>query len=212
MTNKIHWNILDKKRTKHLPRLSAFNDSFYLAGGTALALQIGHRDSVDFDFFTEKSFDTEKLENKINKVFSGYKIKISQKEPNTLSVTIDSEVNLSFISYKYPLLNKLIKTKHLKLASIVDIGAMKLSAIISRSTIKDYVDLYYIIKNIGLEKLISSTEIKYPEIDTNLILKSLVYFKDIKKEPIDFKEDKEVKLSEIKTFLKKSVQIYLKKQ
>ena len=76
--------------------------------------------------------------------------------------------------------------------SIKDIGCMKLSAIISRATNKDYIDLYYILQRVELLELLKWAEQKFPEIDTNLILKSLVYFEDVEVETINFKHNKEV--------------------
>lgn len=94
------------------------------------------------------------------------------------------------------------KEKYLELASVEDIGCMKLSAITSRAANKDYIDIYYILKEvICLEELLALTRKKFPQINTNLILKSLVYFKDVEIEPIMFKENKEVDFSEVKEFL-----------
>lgn len=70
----IHYHILDGERRNILPLLGELKGQFYLAGGTGLALQIGHRDSIDFDFFTETDFDTALLLQKLEKVFAGKKI------------------------------------------------------------------------------------------------------------------------------------------
>src|SRR5579863_2282509 len=108
---ELYWHILDKKRRDILPLLKNFTeDGFYLAGGTALALQFGHRDSEDFDFFKQKAFDTGKLKEKINSVFAGHQIVYSQEEKNTLSCEIDEDIELSFISHNYPLQKPLLHT------------------------------------------------------------------------------------------------------
>ncbi len=176
------YNILDKKRLDILPLFKNFKDDFYLAGGTALALQIGHRDSIDFDFFTEKEFDTKILFNKLQGVFKGGNIKKVQEEKNTLTVVVDNDIKISFFTYQYPLLNELIVEENFRLASAQDIACMKLSAIISRSTMKDYVDLFFVLQFVGLSELFKGATEKFPEIDINLVLKSLVYFDDIKLE------------------------------
>ena len=88
---------------------------------------------------------------------------------------------------------------------MVDIGCMKLSAIVSRATNKDYVDLYYILEQVSLKKLLKSAREKMPELDQNLILKSLVYFSDLKKEALIFKNNKQVDLETIKDFFVKEV-------
>ena len=74
------YDILDEKRIKILPKLKFLKEEFYLAGGTALALQIGHRDSIDFDFFKQEKLDTEKLFYKIKNVFKEHKILKIQEE------------------------------------------------------------------------------------------------------------------------------------
>ncbi len=91
------YNILDKKRKSILPLFEPLKNEFYLAGGTALALQIGHRDSIDFDFFSDKDFDTKELFEKLEKIFSAYKIKKVQDEKNTLTIVVDDNVRLSFL-------------------------------------------------------------------------------------------------------------------
>ncbi len=202
----MHWNILDEQRKNILPLFAELsNEGFYLAGGTALALQIGHRDSIDFDFFKEQSFDTEKLFAKLEQVFKNHKILKTQEEHNTLGVVVDETIKISFMSYNYVLLKLLIESDYFPLASITDIGCMKLSAITSRSVLKDYVDLYFILKQISLREMIMLCETKFPNIDGNLILKSLVYFDDVHLEPIMFKENHDVDFETIKKFLKQEV-------
>jgi len=189
----LHWNILNDKRQTILPLLKKFSfDGFYLAGGTGLALQLGHRDSIDFDFFKEGDFDTTFL-----------------IEKNTVSCLIDDSIQLSFFGYRHSLLQPLIKTEHFDIASIVDIGCMKLSAITSRYVEKDYIDLYFILQNVSLSDLLENFIKKYPNFDKTLILKSLVYFDDVLKEPILFKENHNVSFETIKVFLQKAVKEYL---
>ncbi|MEA3449777.1 MAG: nucleotidyl transferase AbiEii/AbiGii toxin family protein, partial [Patescibacteria group bacterium] len=169
------YDILDKKRIEILPKLKSFKKDFYLAGGTALALQIGHRDSVDFDFFKQGDIDTKKLFNKIKEVFQGHKILKIQEEKNILTVLIDKNIKLSFFSYEYDMLKEKKNEENLFLASIEDIACMKLSAILSRASNKDYIDLYYIFKKYELKEIIDLCKRKFIDIDANLILKSLVY-------------------------------------
>ena len=89
------YNILDEKRLQLLPFFKAFKKDYYLAGGTGLALQIGHRDSVDFDFFTEGGIHSEKLFRKVKKVMKNYSLVKIQEEENTLSVLARSEEHTS---------------------------------------------------------------------------------------------------------------------
>jgi len=193
--------ILDKKRLDLLPLFKNFKNDFYLAGGTALALQIGHRDSIDFDFFKEGDVDTQKLFNSLEDFFSGHHLLKIQEERNTLGLIVDDSVKLSFFGYKHKLTKDLIDEENLKLASIEDIGCMKLSAITGRASNKDYIDLYYILQSISLMDLLEKASQKFPNLDRNLILKSLVYFDDINLEPIMFKNNNHIDLSEVKKFL-----------
>lgn len=207
----LHWNILDTKRLAILPLFKNFSsDKFYLAGGTGLALQLGHRDSIDFDFFKEGDFDTVLLIEKISLIFASHKLTITQQEKNTVSCLIDDSIQLSFFSYNHSLLYPFIETDYFNIASITDIGCMKLSAISSRYVEKDYVDLYFILQDLSLSLLLEDFIKKYPNFDKSLILKSLVYFDDVLREPILFKEGHDVSFETVKTFLQKTVKEYLK--
>ena len=88
---------------------------------------------------------------------------------------------------------------------------MKLLAITSRSVEEDYVDLYFILRQIRLEKLLAIAKEKFPTIDTNIFLKSLVYFEDIQEEPILFRHNDDIKLEAIKKYLSETVKNYLGK-
>lgn len=204
------YNILDKKRLDILPLFKIFKKDFYLAGGTALALQIGHRDSIDFDFFSQGDIDTKKIFEKITETFIDYKILKTQEEKNTLTVFISNGIKLSLFGYKYSLLNNTIDDENLRIASVEDIGCMKLSAITSRATNKDYIDLYYILQKIDLKNLLEKCSEKFLDLDTSLILKSLVYFDDIDTEPIIFKNNNFVKMIDVEKFLKKEVKRIIK--
>ena len=199
------YNILDKKRLDSLPLFKSFKDRFYLAGGTSLALQIGHRDSTDFDFFSEEDIHTEELFERLRKFFEGHKLLKIQEDPNTLTVLIDESVKISFFTYKYKLIDKTISDENLTYASIADIGCMKLSTITGRASNKDYVDLYFILKLFSLSDLLDKAHGKYPQLDRNLILKSLVYFEDITQEKIIFKNNNDIAFEEVKKRLRSEV-------
>lgn len=199
------YDILDKKRLELLPIFKNFKNDFYLAGGTALALQIGHRDSIDFDFFKEGEIDTQKLFDDLKESFAKHHLLKTQEEWNTLSLIVDDSVKLSFFGYKYKLIEELVTEENLNLASAEDIGCMKFSAITGRASNKDYIDLYYILQNIQLADLLEKAAEKLPDLDRNLILKSLVYFEDVNLEPIMFKNNNHVDFAEVKKFLVEKV-------
>jgi len=194
-------HILDSKRLAVLPLIAVSAQDFYLAGGTALALHLGHRDSIDFDFFRAESFSTEKLWEKLQTIFLSHTLLKTQDEIDTLSCVIDGEVRLSFFGYPYPLLKTALISNDIQLASLLDIGVMKLSAVTGRATWKDYVDVDEIIKSISLKDLLAAATIKLPNLDQTLILKSLTYFDDLLPEPIAYQPGFERTETEIKNNL-----------
>jgi hypothetical protein len=154
---------------KELPIL----DGFYLAGGTALSLQLGHRKSVDLDFFTD-NFPKREL---LLQAFSKYSPKVIQEAPGTLDLIID-DVKVSFLEYKYPLVSDFSNFEGVRMASIDDIACMKLSAVSSRGSKKDFIDLYKILQKIGLNEIFLKFDQKFKgvEYQKTHILKSLLTF------------------------------------
>lgn len=210
--DKLKLFILSENRKKVLSSFVFWKNEFYLAGGTGLALQIGHRDSVDFDFFSNNPFDPNKMIERLSKIFGQNLLKVTQIEKNTLSILLNSEIKISFMTYDYPLLEPLISTEYLNIASISDIACMKLSTIMQRSALKDYVDLYEIMKIYSLEQLILFAKKKYPMIDSTVILKSLSYLEDIIDEPLIYKNEKlKPSLDVLKQFFQDEVKKYINK-
>ena len=191
------YDILDAKRKAVFPLLGAFKNEFYLAGGTGLALQLGHRDSVYFDFFTKEHFDTIQLYEHCREVFTERSIVKVQEEKDTLTIFVDDVIKISFFRYPYPMLAMCIDEPYFQIASIADIGCMKLSAVVSRATKKDYIDLYYIFKHISLPELLDKLNDKMPDLDHILVLKSLMFFKDVPDEKIVFKHNCEIAFSKV---------------
>lgn len=204
-SGQLHFDILSHERQALLPLLSPLKSRFYLAGGTALALQKGHRDSIDFDFFTDQPFNPTQLQQEMASLLESHTVTVTQAAPNTLGSLVDSTIRLSFMTYQYPLIEPLLDSPSLKLASVLDIGCMKLSAIISRSTLKDYVDLYTILQDVNLDTLLKATQQKFPSVDPNVMLKALVYFDDVQEEPIAFQPGFAVERTTIETFLQTKV-------
>lgn len=199
----MHYEALDEKRQALLPAFADFKQDFYLAGGTALALQIGHRVSVDFDFFTEQDFETDELYERLRKTLG--QMPRTQESHRTLAIVAKEDVKISFIGYDYPLLSAPIDSDYMRLASVLDIGCMKLGAIVSRAELKDYVDLFFILKRIPLPELLESLSKKIPSLDRNLVLKALVSFDDVALEPIAFIQGNEVTPDEIRVSIVENV-------
>ncbi len=150
---------------------------FYLAGGTSLALQLGHRLSIDFDFFTDKTFSTQKIIQHLSKVG---KVSIQDESTGTLNLFLD-QIKLSFLLYPYPLIHSTHDFNQAKLASIDDIAAMKLIAIAQRGTKKDFIDMWILLKNgWNLTLIFETLEKKFSKTKYNKahLLKSLAYFED----------------------------------
>ncbi len=180
---------------------------FYLAGGTALALQIGHRKSFDLDFFAY-NFPKRDL---ILQNLKPYKPKIIHESDGTLDLLID-DVKVSFLLYKYPLVKNLIKFEGIYMASIIDIACMKLSAISSRGSKKDFIDIYVILQRNSLSYIFEMFEKKYKDVSFQklAILKSMIYFQDAENDPEpDFV--KYINWKEIKNFLEEKVKNYFDK-
>lgn len=192
-----------------MPALDFFKHDFYLAGGTALALQIGHRTSVDFDFFSQIPFDLNNLRIQAEQNFQKFNLQIITQEKQTLEVLANG-IKISFFYYPYPLLNEAINIEHLRMADQLDIGLMKLSAITQRSVLKDFVDLYLICQNIPLTELLAALPKKMPALNLNPVLKSLVYFDELEIEPLFFLNSYAVSLMQIKNFFTAEVKLLLK--
>ncbi len=208
----MHWNILDEARKDLLPALSfAKGAGFYLAGGTGLALQIGHRDSIDFDFFKEGSINPNEVFALAERALNGHKVVVVQNEPDTLTLLVDGSIKMSFFGYGHTCVAPLVTTEHIDLASLRDIGCMKLAAITGRSLEKDYIDLYFLLQSIALSELLADLQMKIPVLDETMVLKALVYFDDVTREPILFKENHNVTFETVQEFLRQHVKEYYKK-
>lgn len=185
-------------------------NNWYLAGGTALALQSGHRRSYDLDFFTEsKFFDEKKIEKNLND--SGEWITNSISKGTVYGVF--SETKMSFISYPYfKPAEKMHNFGTVSLLSPSDIAVMKIIAISQRGKKRDFFDLYWICQNVeSLYNSISKVRAQY-SVNQNLthILKSLVYFNDAETDPdpeVYFKAN----WKEVKNFFTKEIPIIVKK-
>jgi len=183
----MHPETLAPKTKKLLEKIGTHQwlKDYYLAGGTALALQLGHRQSIDLDFFTKKNINTPQLIAILSKegVF-----KLLKEEKDTVEGLLDG-VKVSFMSYPYSLIEKQIRfDKNIFLASAHDIALMKLTAIAGRNTKKDFIDLFvYLLKDKkDIQGLLKDMKKKFKGVDYDSmhICKSLVYFEEADKEPI----------------------------
>ncbi|MFO7789878.1 MAG: nucleotidyl transferase AbiEii/AbiGii toxin family protein [Bacteroidota bacterium] len=159
---------------------------FHLVGGTALALHLGHRISIDIDMFTMKSFNSSKLFEELK---SDFKIINKSADVNTLTITIQTKgnkelpVKVDLIRYAYPLLYPIAKSDNIRLLAVEDIIPMKLSALAGRSSKKDFYDIFYLLQKCSLSQMMDYFKQKYHNDNYLHILKSLIYFADADLEP-----------------------------
>lgn len=179
----MHSEVVSQQTKRVLEKVgqSELAPHFYLAGGTALALQIGHRQSIDLDWFSGHDFSNAQIKNSL----SGLGVfELTNEAEGTIEGVMD-QVRVSFFRYRYDLLFPLLGFEKIKLADERDIAAMKIDAISSRGSKKDFIDLYFLLEKYSLKELIEFFEKKYRDIKYNKlhILKSLVYFDDAENEP-----------------------------
>ncbi len=154
---------------------NAFAD-FRLVGGTALALQIGHRISVDIDLFSTDSFDQEALIQHLEKGF-GFQMQYSHK--NTLKGIINN-VFVDILTHPYPFIRAEVSSEGVRMAAAEDIAAMKVNAIIGNGTrVKDFVDLHFLLEQFSLKEILSFYIEKYDQRNDFHALKSICYFEDV---------------------------------
>lgn len=165
-----------------LKKLMAFPalEDFYLVGGTALSLHLGHRISVDLDLFSNSEFDTQELVQKLENEISIERIIGEAK--NTLNLVIDN-VEVDILRHNYPLIEPVSIVDGIRLLSEKDIAAMKLSAIARRGSKKDFYDIYFLLQKYSIDDIFSFYQQKYHNKELFHIVKSLVYYGEADYEP-----------------------------
>lgn len=199
----MHPEALTEEAKELLPLFKNFSD-FYLAGGTALALQLGHRISIDFDFFSTGKIAPDFL-SKVERVF-GKKLSVSVNNAEELTFLAGS-VKITFLHYPFPLLFSLLDFQSLRLAAGREIAAMKAYTIGRRGNFKDYVDLYFVLaeKVDTLENIIQNAERKYGEVfNARLFLEQLVYLEDVEDTEILFLKGR-AEREKLKKFFEKKI-------
>ncbi len=195
---------LTSKAKKVLPKLESFSD-FYLAGGTGLALQLGHRVSVDLDLFTQEEFPNDLL-SQVENEFSEAEIEAKIQQAEQLMVEINN-VEVTFIGYPFPVLSEFLDYKGVSVLPAKEIAAMKAYSVGRRATYKDYIDLYTVVKEeiTTLEEIIETCNKKFEEkFDKRIFLEQLVYLEDIEKKNIQFLNN-EVEQKEIQSFFEEKI-------
>ncbi len=168
-------NILSKNQLSVAKELSRFSNDFYLAGGTAIALQIGHRKSIDFDLFTEDAIDSQKI---LQNLESDKLDRILVNSTDELTCIYD-QVKITFLRYPFNF-DAEIELDFFRTPSLINLAAMKAYTLGRRSKWKDYVDLYFLLKTFTLEQIEEQAEKKFGKLfSKRLFREQLVYFDDI---------------------------------
>lgn len=174
---------IDENTKRVLEKIAetAIAKDFYLAGGTALAIQLGHRKSIDLDWFSQSDFANGDIKNILSEIG---RFKIIAEGAGTIHGELDG-VRVTFLHYKYGLLYPLLSFENINLADEKDIAAMKIDAVSSRGSKKDFFDLFFLLEKYSLSDMIGFFEQKFIDIEYNKlhILKSLAYFEDAESDP-----------------------------
>lgn len=152
------------------------NQQFALAGGTSLALQIGHRKSIDLDFFSEKSFSVDELESELR--FSGLTDIVIKNKNRRMLFTQIGGIKCDFVNEPAKILESYTKLENSFLYSIPDIAAMKLHTICGRGKRKDFFDIYCLLQQYSWEQLLDFFEKKYASDQLYFLWRSILYFTD----------------------------------
>lgn len=196
----MHEEILEEKQKSLLTLLRKFSPQFGLVGGTAIALHLGHRRSIDFDLFTAINFDTDKIREIIRKEHLIQDVLV--ENPNELTVFVDS-VKMTFYKYPFNIDFSLPFLDIIKIPDLTILGAMKAFALGKRAKWKDYVDLYFIFKKFNLKDIVDKAkQLFLGEFNEKLFREQLSYFNDIDRtEKIIYVNNFEVSDTEIEKSL-----------
>jgi len=203
----MHYESLNQETKKVWDKCSFLRDNFYLAGGTALALQIGHRVSVDLDFFSPDPIK-KTLVAKIEEQFNSVSVLVNTK--NELTLMVDN-VKMTFLHYPFILKYNTVDTNIVPLASVLDIASIKAYTIGRRRSFKDYVDLYFILSGgyVALSVIIAETKEKYNDaFNDRLFCEQLTSPEDLDDEAIVWLQKQQSK-TEMQNFFQEKVKEFL---
>jgi len=201
----MHTNILSKSQNDLLPLIKEFKKNFYLAGGTAIALSIGHRKSIDFDLFTPKQIRPQTIENAIRR--AGYDIEHTMVSTIDEYTIIVDGVKVSFISYPFKIVADSAWNDIARLPNLLTLASMKAYTLGRRAKWKDYVDLYFLIRDHFSLKVISDEAMRIftGGFNSRIFREQLAYFDGIDySEEVEFMPDKEASNEDVQNFLSKT--------
>ncbi|MCC7190842.1 MAG: nucleotidyl transferase AbiEii/AbiGii toxin family protein [Anaerolineales bacterium] len=178
--NDLFWNTVTEDMRLVLSGFSqtSIGARFYLGGGTARSLQLGHRRSVDLDFFSPTE-DIPSIRPMLEEALAPFQPALADSAWGNL-VYLSQNVRVGFYGYGFPLVAPLIETEDARLCSVEDIALMKMDALLSRAARKDFYDLYFICQKVNLRRLLELAPRKYPNVRDfeAQVVKRLVYFEN----------------------------------
>lgn len=184
---------------------------FNLVGGTSLALQIGHRISIDIDLFTDIEFNPSEIRSQLEQHYKLIDV-IENKTGLTQKIEYPANSNnyikTDIVKYSYKLLKPPIVLEGIRLLTKEDIIPMKLAAVANRGSKKDFYDIYFLLHEFNLKEMIDLFEKKFSNFNNFYIIKSLTYFEDAEKD-LNPKLLKDCNWEEVKLFIKTKVQDYI---
>ena len=197
----MHPEILTVGQVQLLPLIKIFTSQFGLVGGTAVALQLGHRRSIDFDLFSQKNFDNVSIIRMIKKK---YQIKHTYIDSSTELTIMINDIKLTFYAYPYSIAYSKNFQQVIKLPDLLTLAGMKAFALGRRAKWKDYIDLYFILQKYPFKSIVKKAEkIFGGQFNEKLFREQLSYFKDINySEPIEYLPGMAVRDETVKQELK----------
>ena len=197
----MHLEILNREQADLLPFIKKYLKQYYLVGGTAIALHIGHRRSIDFDLFTEGKVAFLTLKKQVSA--SGFQASIINQRTDQIHFILNN-VKLTFFQFPFLVPASTFHEKYFRIPDLPTLAAMKAFALGGRGKWKDYVDLYYLIKyHIGAKEICDKAKELFTDVfNPALFYKQLCYFDDISfEEQVEFMPGFEVSEEEVKAFL-----------
>jgi predicted nucleotidyltransferase component of viral defense system len=181
-------------------------NQFFLVGGTALALQMGHRFSIDLDLFTTSDFDQEEL---LTSLRNDFEVVVEVISPSIMITRIEN-VKVDFVRFRYGLLFPIQLAEGIRMLDMRDIAPMKLDAVTKRGSKKDFYDIYFLFQQMSLQSILDLYNEKFQHSTLFHVLKSLTYFNDAEEQSdpivfeksLDWKSVKETIESEVKKIYK----------
>ena len=203
----LHYETIDPttlELLKNLLQIPEFSD-LRLAGGTSLALQIGHRKSIDLDLFGKLDADSFAVSSRLSRLGES----ILLKQTQNIHIYLINGIKVDLVNYPYPWIEEINDRDQLRLAGKSDIAAIKLAAITGRGTRKDFIDLYFLLREFDLGTMLRFYSEKFYDGSPFLVLKSLAYFEDAEQEPDPFMIGK-IEWQSVKETISFAVMEYLK--